>query len=94
MTAGRKMITDINPNDTMLITCSFKTTAYNKFKLVEQAKAQGLTISEILNNVVSFYQDNEDFREKFDDKFQRFLEIISDGNDKKMYDYIQTWKKI
>jgi hypothetical protein len=93
MIPGQKL-KEIDRNNEQLITCAFKTTPYVKFKLVEKAKAQGITLSETISNIVSFYNDNEDLREKFDKKFQRFLEVISDGNTEKIYKYIQQWNKI
>ena len=84
----------VNLNAEALVPCTFKTTALNKHKLIKEAKARGVTLSEVLSDIVSFYNANEDLREQFSTKLQAFILEISDGNNDKITKYTRIWRSI
>lgn len=93
MSTKQKQIV-LNDNNNTLLACTFKCSPYIKHKLILEAKAQGITLSETVNNIVSFYDANEDIRKQFNEKMEIFIKQISGGDNDKIDRLVRIWNKI
>jgi predicted transposase YbfD/YdcC len=94
MNKGRKLIEDFSLDSEILVQCSFKTQPKVKHRLIQESKELGLTLSEHLSDIVTFYSDNESIRNQFNAKFIKFVKQISKGKNDLIDNYLETWNNL
>jgi hypothetical protein len=77
-----------------LVPISFRTTAVTKHRLIQEAKQRGVTLSEVVSDIVTYYNHNENLREAFKVNLLEFIDYISDGRDASKHKYLSKWSEI
>ena len=94
MKLGRKIDEDIDIDSERLVQCTFRTSAYNKYVLVQRAKASGQTLSEELNDIMNFSIHEEEIEKKYNRKFKIFIENIAKKDPLELERLMNLWVTI
>lgn len=89
---GGRSIVNIESNN--LVQCTFRTSYYNKQKLIDLAEDRGQTLSETLSDLLTHKFEFSDYKEKFNGITREFIKRIAKNDDKKYYEYIEIYKEV
>lgn len=89
---GGRNIVNIETNN--LVQCTFRTSYYNKQRLIDLAEERGQTLSETLSDLLTSKFEFSDYKKKFDNVAREFIKTLAKNDDKKYYEYIDIYKEI
>ncbi len=78
---GRKILD--NTESKNLVQCTFRTSSYNKQRLIELAEQRGQTLSETLSDLLTYNFEMLDYKKLYHSKMSQFIEVISKGDPRK-----------
>ena len=84
----------VNIESKNLVQCTFRTSYYNKQRLIDLAEDRGQTLSETLSDLLTHEFEFSDYKEKFNEITREFIRKIAKNDDKKYYEYIEVLREI
>lgn len=84
---GRKILH--NTESKNLVQCTFRTSSYNKQRLIELSEERGQTLSETLSDLLTYNLEMRDYKSKYRRKMTDFIEKISKGDSRKAEYYVE-----
>ena len=74
MRKGRKLH-DVNTDKEVLTACTFKCEPVLKFKMIENCRRDGLTLSEYIHTSLSMFEAQSDVRESYENRLEQMEEL-------------------